>query len=104
MDMGSYRTELELRQMGAAWLTARRIDYGRRLQCTCQGGGCDQVQFDPGAFDGLGEDRPGLLAIGGEGFASILGSLRRGSLIVEDTRGALRLGWSARVRLRPPGG
>ena len=27
------------------------------------------VQFEAGAFDGVAEDRPGLLAIGGEGFA-----------------------------------
>lgn len=91
VDLGSYRGEIELRQMADSWLTGE-IRYGRPMQCTCQGGGCDQVQFEPGAFDDLAADRPGLLAIGGEGFASVLGSLRRGTLALDPTDEALRVG------------
>ena len=91
VDLGSYRGEIELRQMADAWLSAE-VQYGRRMQCTCQGGGCDSVFFEAGAFDGVAEDRRELLAIGGEGFASVLGSLRRGTLILDPTDEALRVG------------
>ena len=92
VDLGSYRNEIELRAaFDDAWLTAEVV-YGRNLQCTCQGGGCESVFFEAGAFDGVAEDRPGLLAIGGEGFASAVGSLRRGTLILDSTDDALRVG------------
>ena len=92
VDMASYRSEIELRAaFDEAWLTGE-IRYGPPMQCTCQGGGCDQVIFEPGAFDDLAADRPGLLAIGGEGFASVLGSLRRGTLALDDAAEGLRIG------------
>ena len=91
VDASSYRSQVELRQMADAWLTGE-IRYGRPMQCTCQGGGCDQVQFEPGSFEDLADERPRLVAIGGEGFASVLGSLSRGTLILDPTDDALRVG------------
>ena len=92
VDASSYRSQVELRQgFDDAWLTGE-IRFGRPMQCTCQGGGCDQVQFEPGSFEDLADERPGLLAIGGEGFASVLGSLRRGTLLVDPAEDALRVG------------
>ena len=83
---------VELRQaFEDAFLTAE-ISYGRRMQCTCQGGGCDSVSFEPGAFGETLRQRRELLAIGGQGFASVLGSLRRKTLLVEETRDGLRIG------------
>ena len=91
VDAGSYRTELELRRRADWWLDAE-IPYDKAMRCTCQGGGRDSVRFDRDAFADLKTERPGLLAIGGEGFASVLGSLRRGTLQVEDTDTGLRVG------------
>ena len=88
MDAGSYRTDIELRQ--DAWLTAT-IPTDRRLQCTCQGGGCDSVEFAPEAFDQVFEMGREVLAVGGEGFASVLGSRRRGTLLLEAGRRGLRV-------------
>ena len=86
------RSLVEVRQeFERAWLTGE-VRYDAPLQCTCQGGGCDSVEFSPGAFDDLGEGRRDLLAVGGQGFASVLGSLRRGSLITEVTDQGLRVG------------
>ena len=95
VDRPSYPVGVELRQFEDAWLTAS-VAYERRMQCTCQGGGCDSVSFDPGAFDGIGEDRRDLLAVGGQGFASVLGSLRRGSLLIEKGEDGIRFGLTNR--------
>ena len=88
VDAGSYRTDIELRQ--DAWLTAT-VPTSRRLQCTCQGGGCDSVEFAPEAFETALEIGREVLAVGGEGFASVLGSRRRGTLLLEAGRRGLRV-------------
>ena len=89
VDSGSYRTGVELRQIEDAWLTAT-IPTGKRLQCECAPGECQDVEFEPGAFDGLGADSD-ILAVGGP-FTRVLGSLRRGTLVAEETRAGLRIG------------
>lgn len=92
VDAGSYRTDVELRKaFGGAWMTAS-VPYGSRLECTCQGGGCDSVEFDEGAFDDALDEYRDILAVGGQGFASVLGSRRRGTLILESGRRGLRVG------------
>ena len=88
VDSGSYTTSIELRQ--DAWLTAT-VPTRQRLQCTCQGGGCDSVEFAPEAFDQVFEMEREVLAVGGEGFASVLGSRRRGTLLLEAGRQGLRV-------------
>lgn len=88
VDSGSYNTRIELRQ--DAWLTAT-VPTERRLQCTCQGGGCDSVEFAPEAFNQVFEMGREVLAVGGEGFASVLGSRRRGTLLLEAGRQGLRI-------------
>ena len=51
VDLGSYRNEIELRAaFDDAWLTAEVVPTGGAMQCTCQGGGCDSVFFEAGAF------------------------------------------------------
>ena len=91
VDQGSYRTQVEIRQaMAEAWLTAT-IHYGASVECTCQGGGCDSVSFEPGAFDET-LDSGDVTAIGGSGFNSVLGSTRRGTLILESDEEAFRIG------------
>ena len=80
VDQGAYDTAVvEVRATVGEWLNAR-IDYGKRLGCECQGPTCDAVQFDPGSLDGLDDDDEEVLAIGGDGFASLVGSKRRGTL------------------------
>ncbi len=79
VDSSSYPTTVELRQ-GADWWLSAQVPYNRRMECTCQGGACDSVEFSPGAFDDL-QDR-NVVAIGGQGFNSVLGSKRRGNLIL----------------------
>ena len=91
VDSGSYRTQLELRNMADAWLRAR-VPYGRRLQCECSGPDCDSVEFAPGSLSDLGSGPGDVLAVGGGGFANVLGSLRRGSLLVEEAADGLRIG------------
>ena len=49
------------------------------LQCKCQGEDCDDVVFDDGAFDGLGDDGD-ILAVGGD-FLRVLGSQKRETLL-----------------------
>ena len=88
VDQGSYRTDIELRQ--DAWLTAT-VPTSRELQCTCQGGGCSSVEFAPEAFETALEVGREVLAVGGEGFASVLGSRRRGTLLLEAGRRGLRV-------------
>ena len=91
VDSGSYRTSVELRQaFGDAWLTAD-IRFGKRMQCECQGPTCTDVEFAPGAFQDL-IDRRDVLAVGGGGFANVLGSTRRGTLLVDQTKQGLRVG------------
>ncbi len=91
VDSGSYRTEVELRAaFGQAWLTAD-IRFGKRMQCQCQGPTCTDVEFEPGAFEDLIERRD-VLAVGGGGFANVLGSTRRGTLLVDQTDKGLRVG------------
>ena len=90
VDSGSYRTGIELRAFDDAWLTAE-ISFGRSMQCECQGPTCTEVEFEPGAFDDL-IDRRDVLAVGGGGFANVLGSTRRGTLLVDQTNKGLRVG------------
>ncbi len=93
VDIPSYAgSRLELRQrLSEAWFVAE-VPFERRLECTCQGGGCTSVRFTPEAFDeALASDRD-ILAVGGQGFASVLGSTRRGTLILEEGEAGLRVG------------
>ena len=91
VDDGSYRSDVELRAaMKDAWLTGE-IRTKRKMECVCQGPECEQVIFMPGAFDDLTERRD-VLAVGGGGFANVLGSTRRGSMIIETTAKGLQIG------------
>ena len=91
VDVPSYAgSRVELRQaFDSAWLTAS-IPTGERLQCECAPGDCQDVEFEDGAFDGLGDDGD-ILAVGGP-FTRVLGSLRRGTLVTEKTDVGLRIG------------
>lgn len=92
VDQGSYRTQVELRAaMKEAWLSASVLYYSVS-ECTCQGGGCDSVSFDAGAFDETLDSGRDILAIGGSGFASVLGSRRRGTLLLEADEDGLKIG------------
>ena len=98
VDTGSYRTRLELREetrarMGGAWFTAS-IPFGKKMACKCQGPDCDEVLFEPGAFDDL--DKSEVLAVGGGGFANVLGSLKRGTLLLDENKGGLQIGLTNR--------
>lgn len=91
VDSGSYRTEVELRQaFDEAWLTAE-ISFRTEMRCQCQGRTCTQVVFEETAFDEMMERRD-VLAVGGGGFANVLGSTRRGTLVVDKTDRGLRVG------------
>lgn len=83
---------VEIRQrMRDAWLRAT-VPFDTALVCTCQGGGCETVQFPARSFDdALAEGRE-VLAVGGQGFASVLGSRRRGTLLLDTNRDGLRIG------------
>ena len=81
-------SKVEVRQLEDAWLRAT-ISYGQLMECRCQGPTCGDVVFDKGAF---GDPRAGILAVGGGGFANVLGSISRGTLLVEDSDDALRIG------------
>ena len=52
---------------------------------------CTDVEFAPGAFTDLTERRD-VLAVGGGGFANVLGSTRRGTLLVDQTASGLKIG------------
>ena len=91
VDSGSYRSNIELRAaMADAWLTGS-IRFGKRMRCECQGPTCTDVQFEVGAFQDL-VDRRDVLAVGGGGFANVLGSTRRGTLLVNQTDKGLQVG------------
>ena len=91
VDMGSYRSEIEVRAaMKSAWLRAE-IAFGESMDCQCQGPDCTEVEFEAGAFTDL-IDRRDVLAVGGGGFANVLGSTRRGTLIVDQTDTGLQVG------------
>ena len=85
VDMGSYQSRVELRK---AWFRAT-IPTRSEMSCRCQGPECDRVMFLPNSFD-LGEGD--TLAVGGGGFSNVLGSLKRKTLIAEETRRGLQIG------------
>ena len=85
VDMGSYQSRVELRK---AWFRAT-IPTRSEMSCRCQGPACDRVLFLPNSFD-LGEGD--TLAVGGGGFSNVLGSLKRKTLIAEETRRGLQIG------------
>ena len=91
VDEGSYNTQVEVRaRMKDAWLSGT-ISFGKRMQCECQGPSCSDVEFEVGAFEPLMEARD-ILAVGGGGFANVLGSTRRGTLLIDQTKKGLRVG------------
>lgn len=91
VDSGSYRTDIELRAaFDDAWLTAD-IRFESEMDCRCQGPTCTKVRFEPGAFDHL-LTRRDVLAVGGGGFANVLGSRRRGTLLLDQSKRGLRIG------------
>ena len=96
VDSGSYPSSVvEVRQaFDTAWLKAMiPTGIGRPMACRCQGPDCDAVQFEPGALD-LGEGD--TLAVGGGGYANVLGSRKRGTLLTEITEEGMRVGLTAR--------
>lgn len=86
VDRSSYAAPVELRQLEDAWLRGR-ISYGRELACRCQGPTCEAVIFEPGSLQIPDE----LLAINGPA-TRVLGSRRRGTLVVRETDEALEIG------------
>lgn len=93
VDQGSYATTVELRALEDAWLRAE-IPTASRMACECAGPVCDSVLFEPDSFElGDGSD---VLAFGGGGAQNILGSLRRGTLLVNQTRKGLTVGLTER--------
>ena len=101
VDSGSYRTRVELRKFEDAWLRAS-IPFARTLQCECQGPHCDSVEFDPDAFDVVLDDPDAeVLAVAGGGFNRVLGSRRRGTLLLRKTRTGLDVGLTAGARATP---
>ena len=93
VDEGSYRTGVELRQFENAWLTAI-VPTRSALSCECSGPSCDSVFFEPDSF--ALDDGGDVLAFGGGGAQNILGSLNRGTLLVETTDDGLRVGLTER--------
>ena len=93
VDEGSYRTTVELRQFENAWLTAI-VPTASALSCECSGPSCDSVLFEPDSF--ALDDGGDILAFGGGGAQHILGSLNRGTLLVEMTDDGLRVGLTER--------
>ena len=88
VDSGSYRTDVEIRQkMDRAWLRAS-IPYGERMECACQDGGCDSVMFEPGSLQVPDE----TLVIAGQGFSSVLGQVKRGTAIIQDSKKKMMVG------------
>ena len=88
VDASSYRSQVELRQaFDDAWLTGE-IRFGRPMSCRCSGPTCDRVEFQIGSLD-VGRS---TLAIGGSGYASVLGSLARGNVVIEESADAMRVG------------
>ena len=56
---------VEARRTGRGVRVAARIPTGKRVGCRCQGGGCDSVRFEAGAFrEAVGSKRQ-ILAVGG---------------------------------------
>ena len=87
--MASYKSSVELRaQLEKSWFLAT-IYTSEPMACNCQGPECDRVQFQPGSFD-LGEGD--TLAVGGGGFSNVLGSLKRKTLIAQETSAGLEIG------------
>ena len=95
VDSGSYPSRVELRRMSGAWLRGS-IPLGDRMECECQGPDCDAVVFDGGAFDDLLSGDGEVLAVGGGGFANVLGSRKRGTLLVEQEGDRLAVGLTKR--------
>ena len=94
VDVPSYPgSRVELRQMSEAWLRAT-IPTGSSMACECSGPSCDSVLFASDAF--VLDDGGDVLAFGGGGAQNILGSLSRGTLIVEDAEDGLRVGLTER--------
>ena len=91
VDRGSYRTDIEVRAaMKDAWLSSR-IRTKMPMECICSGPECKQVVFIPGAFDGVEKARD-ILAVGGGGFSNVLGSTRRGTLLLRNGPKGLDVG------------
>ena len=88
VDKASYQSSVELRaKLKESWFLAT-IFTNEPMACNCQGPECDRVQFEPGSFD-LGES---TLAVGGGGFGNVLGSMKRKTLIAQETDQGLEIG------------
>ena len=89
VDRPSYPgSTVEIRQaMADAWIKGK-ITYGRTMACRCAGPECPQVMFQPRSI----EVAPSALAIGGSGYASVIGSLRRGNVVLRETDDSLEIG------------
>lgn len=91
VDQGSYAgSEVELRQLGG-WLDGL-IPANREVACECQGDDVCFVEFLDGAFDETLASADEILAVSGGGFNRVLGSKRRGSLLLEATDEGLEVG------------
>ena len=88
VDRSSFQTSVELRAFAGAWLQAE-IPTDRTLACECAGPDCQQVVFLQGSFD---VDQPEILAFGSGGAQAVLGSKKRGSLLLEPARKGLQVG------------
>ena len=92
VDSGSYRSNLELRaRMTDAWFLAE-IPLGGSMECRCQGPDCTDVEFEAGAFDEMLADDGEVLAVGGGGFSNVLGSRKRGTLLLDKADDSLKVG------------
>lgn len=87
------QSTLELRQRGA-WISGN-VPFRKNISCECQGVDCDDVFLEDSAFDEvLNSDRE-ILAIGDD-FSNPLGSRRRGSLVMQKSRGSVSVSLTQR--------
>ena len=92
VDVGSYKTPIELRAMAGTWLRAT-IPTGHRCSCECAGAGCNSVIFDAGSLDVLIDGTLDVIATTGRLVPeNILGSKTAGTLLLERTDDGVALG------------
>ena len=105
VDSGAYPgSNVEARRRGGRRGFARsRIPYRKTLGCECHRGACNQVRFEPGAFDDAMSGDSDVLAISGGDFSRAIGSLKRGTLTLKSSDEGLDISLSAKAGMTPAG-